>query len=549
MRKNTSRMNTDVWQKYEICKNNMLEQNIFNMTEKAWNFYEGRQWEGAETGGENLPFYNLIEPSIKYKVAAVAQNDLDISFTPINVLQENKERMAQVCSMMDTYAKQLWEKLDMKTKLWDLNISAAVGGDAYLYLYDDEHHAQILDNTSIYLPNEQESDLQKQPYIIIAERMPVNTVKRIAKENGLKEDEIRLIMADEDLDTMPNVASEVKTEDGKCTVILYMEKRDGKVFYLRAAKNVIYQPEREYAIDDYPIINLIWERKHNSARGRGAVTPLIPNQIEVNRLLVRRTFAVKQAAFPKMVYLDGKINNPADLEKVGTTISVRDVGIGRINDIIGYLQPSAMSADAHNLAAEMLLNTRELAGAGDAVIGNINPEKASGAAIVAARDQASIPLNRQIQSMAEFVEKLARLWFKMWRAFNPNGLTVEEEGEQMLITPEELDEMEVHIRVDVSPANPFSRFARQNALDMLFQAGQLSFDEYVFALDEASNVPKGKLESIVALRQEQGQGEAPMDEEGIEMMLQMAQADGEKAGEEKYAQRELEAEIGELREI
>jgi hypothetical protein len=258
-----------------------------------------------------------------------------------------------------------------------------------------------------------------------------------------------------------------------------------------------------------------------------------------------------------MVYLDGKINNPAELDKVGTKISVRDNGIGRINDIVGYLQPSAMSADAHNLAAEMLLNTRELAGAGDAALGNINPEQASGAAIIAARDQAAIPLNRQIQSMAEFVEKLARLWYRMWIAFNPNGLVVDDGSEQIVIPVEELIDMDVYIRVDVSPANPFSKYARQSALDTLFQAGHLSFDEYVYSLDDGSNVPKNKLETVLLRRQEQADEQALLDqaalmgaEQDATQALEIAEAEGAAIGAaEQQAADEYAAEIEALKNI
>ena len=48
---------------------------------------------------------------------------------------------------------------------------------------------RLIDKTALYLADEQEPNLEEQEWIIIAERVPVENVRRQAKNNGLPEAE------------------------------------------------------------------------------------------------------------------------------------------------------------------------------------------------------------------------------------------------------------------------------------------------------------------------------------------------------------------------
>lgn len=107
-------------------------------------------------------------------------------------------------------------------------------------------------------------------------------------------------------------------------------------------------------------------RKKGSSRGIGAVSCIIPNQIEINKIDARRALAVKIGAFQKLVYNQELVANAKELSKVGGAIAIK--GGATVDDVrkaIGYIYPTTMSPDAGNLSAEMKSNTRELEGAGD----------------------------------------------------------------------------------------------------------------------------------------------------------------------------------------
>ena len=66
-----------------------------------------------------------------------------------------------------------------------------------------------------------------------------------------------------------------------------------------------------------------------------------------------------------------------------------------------------------------------------------------------------------------------------------------------------LEGLEPEIRIDVSDGNPYSRYARQQALDNALAAGFITFEEYVDALDEDANAPKAKFAEILKAREAQ----------------------------------------------
>ena len=212
-------------------------------------------------------------------------------------------------------------------------------------------------------------------------------------------------------------------------------------------------------------------------------------------MLARRLMNAKMTAFSRLVYNADKVLNKEALEEVGAAIKVRDMQANAVTDIVSYLGAAPMSPDAQALAQEQ---TRDLAGAGDAALGQVNPEKASGAAIIAVRDQAALPLNEQIADFRQFVEDVASIWFELWAAYYPAELS---RGIYAL-SGEELRRLRVEIRIDVSPNSPYSRYAQEQALENLFQKGVITFEEYVAALDENAAAPKQKLEDIIQARKD-----------------------------------------------
>jgi hypothetical protein len=147
------------------------------------------------------------------------------------------------------------------------------------------------------------------------------------------------------------------------------------------------------------------------------------------------------------------------------------------------------------------------------VTGQINPEQASGAAIIAVRDAAALPLNGQIAAFRQFVEDIARIWYDMWVAYHPNGMDVvsdsgDDDPTKSTISAAELETLKIDVRVDVSPDNPYSKYAQEQCLQNLFAQKTLTFEEYVKLLDDNAVAPKAKLQQIVDARKAQAMKQA-----------------------------------------
>jgi len=546
------------WRRFERGKAYIYQKGLIAATNKNWNFYSGNQWEGLQTGGEELPMFNFIKPTIKYKVSTVSQNNMVANFSDA----EGREDLQPVYEKLNTMFTACWEKANMDLELWATIKDSAVTGDGVQY-YGTKNVSDMerIPNTNIMYGDESEPKIQNQPYIILWQRRSVKDVKAEALLNGVPEEEIASIVPDEETQDMIGNTDELEaTQDrgeSKVTCIIHMEKKNGVVHVCKCTKTVVYEPEHPIQvmmpnIEDlenptpgrgltlYPIVKIAWEDFPNDARGISEVKQLIPNQLEINKTLARRSQIIKLTAFPRLAYDSNAIANPEDLEKVGVPIEVTSGGVQSVNQMISYLNPAQSNNDAKNYADDILKNSQELSGAGETAMGNINLNRVAASAVLAVRDQAALPLNEQVAKMKTFVEDLAKLWVEIWAVYNPNGfevtmthvdeLTGQEKTYIDQITKEDLDAMKPDIRIDTSQDNPWTKEAEQTWLDGVLDKQYITFEEYIEASPDHGIIPKSKMEVILDRRKAQQMMQQQMQQAQYEQemaMIEQANPNGE----------------------
>lgn len=491
-----------IWREYQAGSSLLTRSGFYERNEECHSFYSGDQWRGLATDGERLPMYNVIEPIVRYKTAVVAQNDLTVHYSFDTA---DQPELAGLCEeaglLLNQNARVLWEQNQMDQRCWEVVEDGCVTGASYLYFYmkEGQLRSEVLDSSALIFGDEQEQELNDQPYILIVQRRRVRDVQNDARAAGLPEEQIAQIVPDHDTlcQTGPEGKQDTDLAEGqKCTAILKFYKEKGNVCFVRAVRGLIYGPETALeGVTRYPIAPFVWERRKGSCRGRGAVEELIANQIAINKNLARMDIAIKRFAYPKLVYNAPRIQNVEDIEKVGASIAVDDPNV-RIADLISYVQPAGINSLAYNFMNGMITTTRELCGAGDAVTGQINPERASGAAIVAVRDAATLNLNFAVAQLKRFVEDVALIWYDLLRAYHPAGLVL---GGRV-IPAKLLWALAPRARVDLSPANAYSKYAQEQTLQNLLTAGFITFGEFVEALDDDANAPRQKLYNILTRR-------------------------------------------------
>ena len=517
MKKHKETSVTTVWEEYERGVQYNYQQQLYEKSKRNYNFYHGNQWEGAKLSGIQPITLNIIKSIVKYKVGVVKTNAYQIYFNNDTYdTQEERSKLEDLCRMLNNYANRLWEKNKVNKIVRNCVNDACIDNEGIIYFYSDPESDNILceqvDRTNIYYGNENDDDIQNQPYIIISFRRTVEETKREAEANKIDKSEIDLIVADQDIEEQSGRDKRTTEITPMCLVLLKLYKKDGKIWAKKCTKLATVMKDVCLDIDLYPVAHILWERVKGSARGQGEVEYLIPNQIEINKTATRRALAVKLVAFPKLVANTKYIANTKALSKVGTTIEVNELNADDVNKVVNYLKPASISADAYNLQKELEEDTQNLAGAGDTVTGNVDPTQASGKAILAVQQASQQPINEQVEYYKDFIEDIARIWYAMLKANSVDGITLIDEKknyetntteeEVYKMSYKELNKYDFNIKIDVTPKSPFDKYAMEMSLENLLGAGQINFEEYVNALPEDSTMPKSKLKEILKDREE-----------------------------------------------
>ena len=533
---------TPIYGLYEIGRNYHRLTGIYNDTDRNYRFYNGNQWEGAKLGDVEPVQKNFIKPIVKYKCAVIHDNLYAINYSSMNF--ENRAFRSQAeryCNLLNGYAAKVWEqdKLDFKGRR--ITKDAAINDEGIIYVNFDKEKMtpvnEIIKKNDIYYGNENDDDIQNQPYILIRKRMPVVNAIELAQSEGLGEDKLDLIVGDND--TFDESGDAAKQEvDNMVTLIYKMYKENGTVHFSIATRWVTIVEDMDLGIKLYPIAHFNWEEKEGSARGEGEVRYLIPNQIEVNRTEVRRVLTVKYQAYPQKVVDVSRIANPNALNTVGGTIRTNGQPVDDVHKIVGTIPPAQMSPDVKQLQEDLIQVTRDLAGAGDTATGQVNPEAASGRAILAVQQASQAPMTEQKETYKNFIEDLAKIWLEYLIAYSENGINMEEEitdpmtGEetvQVVNVPQSaMEQLQATVKIDVTPKGVYDKFAQEQTIENmlvqgLFNAQRLpELEVYVEALDDDSVAPKRKLEKIIE-RMKEEQKKIAMIQQQAQLMQQRAQ--------------------------
>ena len=395
-----------------------------------------------------------------------------------------------------------------------LTKDAAINDEAILYVDFDRENMlpvnEIVKKCDIYYGNENDDDIQAQPYILIRRRLPVAAAQALAERFGCREE----IKGDNDTGEESGEAAKLEV-DPMVTVVYKLYKVDGLVHFSAATRYVTLAQDRNTGLRLYPVAHFNWEEKEGSARGEGEVRYLIPNQIEVNRTEVRRVLTVKYQAFPQKVVDVSKVVNPDALNTVGGTIRTNGQAVEDVHKIVGTLPPAQMSPDVRQLQMDLINVTRDLAGAGDSATGQINPETASGRAILAVQQASQAPMTEQKESYKNFLEDVARIWLEYLTVHCGDALVLEDvqhdpdTGDEVVIPVQvsgtALRSLGSTVKIDVTPKGVFDRFAQEQTMENLlvkglFQAGRVGeLEVYANVLDDDAVAPREKIRQAVAL--------------------------------------------------
>lgn len=463
-------------------------------------FFLGNQWEGVYAPDLDKPVFNILKRVVNYFIAMLVSDNIAVNLSLFNHKSDQTEQI--VLKMLEQQVAQVMDYNRFGALCRHVLRDAAVDGDGCLHVYFDPEVetgdplargyilAECVDNTSVFFGNPQSADVQKQPYIIVAGRERLEDVRAQMRAHG---------SATEDLcaDSAFNELLGEHAEGEKITVLTrYWRDESGSIRFMKTTQSAVIRPETESGLRLYPICWMNWERVKNRCHGVGVLHALLPNQMAINKLAALAQQFIKQQAFPRVFYNENKLKHWAG--------GIKPIAVqGDPKDIVySDRHNTNMSVQVAQYMDKFISYTRDLMGASDAALGNVNPMNTS--AIIAVQKSTAVPLELVRQSYYLFVEDFVRIALNQMRArFGTRTVLLRDESGIQQELPLDFSSLEGHvlnIRADVGQAAYWSELTATSTLDNLFQKQLVDPLTYLESIPSHLLPNKARLESELRRR-------------------------------------------------
>lgn len=537
-----------IWEEYQKGReyNNAID--LYETVKMNENFYIGKQWEGLNAPDLPKPVLNILKRVVAFMCSTLVSDDIAISFGPHDAQDADKKIVA---AAMGTQIDKIMENTKFRHKMRSCIRNAAVDGDMCLYVRFDptietgqvvkgDIRCEIIENINVIFGNPHNSCVESQPYIILAQRKTVGELKEEAEANGMSESDILLITSDAD-----ELQMEKGDTDALATKLIKLWLEDGHLWVSESVREVAIRKPYATNLTMYPVCWMPWEEVKSSYHGQAVVTGVIPNQIEINRLIACHLRSQQMNAFPKIIYDGSKIKSWTD--KAGVAIKTEGMGVSRIQDAVTSIRGGDVSAQVMEIVQSLITMTRDFLGANDAVLGNIKPDNA--AAIIATQQGATMPLQLQKLALYQFTEDFARICVDMMHAYygvrevylddpveipaldelgepvvDINGQPVVTKIQKTNVDFGQFDAMNYHLNIDVGAASYFSELMQQQTMDNLLAQG-LIVDLVMYLESVPRKYVRNKDKLVEALKKKQAQMEALAQQQAAQTIPTNANAD------------------------
>lgn len=508
---------TEIWREYEKAANYNENLDLYATVEQNNNFYNGKQWEGFKGDRIMKPVFNFIKEAVNLYISTLISDKIGYSMKPM--LPTSPEVGAQVSSVLKYAMDEVFETARLRYLNRKAIRNCAIDGDTCMYFYFDPDEdtgfdykgrikAEVIDNTNVLFGNPSTEEVDVQPYILIAFRRLVCDVRDEAEANGLPVDEIR---ADDESRFMN---SDRDYDNNYVTVILKLWRENGTVRVMKVTKNAVIKEETDTKLKRYPLCYMTWESVKNSYHGRSPITPVIPNQIFVNKMYALSFEYLLKMAFPKLLYDRTKLPNGVTNE-IGKAIAVT----GNPQEaFMSVFSGADMSSQVMSVTDSTISKTKEHMGAYDAALGNVNPDNTS--AIIATQQAAAAPLDMQRMDFYYFVERYVRIIIDFMRVeYGTRLVRIEDEVTEFDFR--QLDDYALSLDVEIGKSNYWSEINQQSTLDSIMQMRLFDNPQtaklYVELIPEEQLRNKDEIlrkldEEIAAMQQQAVQAQQVQDE-------------------------------------
>jgi len=468
---------------------------LYDTVNRNERFYRGDQWNGVEAGDLPTPVFNLFKRVINFFISSIMSQKISLHFSGEGMAcleqPERRKKIDDACQLITRYLNYRFEKDKLDQLLTHGLQDAAVTGDLFLYVYWDPERktaqgyrgdfvTSLVDGTQVFFGDVNTPSVEEQPYILLTGRELVTRLRQEAREAGLKKDDVEAIRPDADVMEQSGDFGKRELAGTKASFVIKLYKKNGTVHFRKSCRGAVICPERDTGLTLYPVVLMNWERVKNSYHGEAVATSLAENQLYINKAFAMVMKHMMDVSFSKVVYNANLIDEWTG--EIGEAVAVN----GPVENAALRIDPGSMQAGFLDVIRMTLSVTRELMGATDAAMGNVNPDNTS--AIIALQQTASVPLELQRKALHDAVERLGMIWLDfIFHYYDPKRVMIFREKGELLSGMIPLDEMKDIVfscTAQAGASSQWSELAQVTTLDHLLTAGKIRFSQYLERLPD-----------------------------------------------------------------
>ena len=465
----------------QLLNNSLKYKDQLNLPKKwAENeaFRLGDQWAPATEKTKNFPrpVLNFCNYIVEHKTSSLTAENVRMVFT-----SQGDQQLGQDFTK---FAEQEYERMKIEDLNSEILDDSAVKGIGIAYYYIEPSRTgqvklqrEVIDPVNFHCSNPKQTDVQKQAWNIVVQRLPIQEVKKLAEANGIDID----IEADKEV-----LGSEYANKDvdidgiEKVNLINFFYKaEDNKIHLIRCVGNKQISQDLNLEIRQYPFVVLQWTKKTEDFYSKAEIDFIKANQRQVNTLMGLQLMNQQLVGFPKMWSKKGALNPKSVKGNIGEILIDNSQSQG-LN--FGWLQPAQINQFATTIQDNLINHTKALNGAHDTQTGMAKADNAS--AIIALQKQGAASMSKIKKRYYQYIENTALIWLE----FFCNYYIIDREytytdalGNEItaIFNAETVEADMLNVKVDIGVSSQWSEEFTINSLDKFLEMGLIDFKTYL----------------------------------------------------------------------
>lgn len=487
------------------------QQGFYDKWEEYERFWNSEQWPEVTPDTETLPrpVTNHFAAIIERKISALLTETPEIYFEPKDCDPETTDA-DEAAELLTKVAKQQAENLggnDEDVTLEELNeevarSAALFGTGIWCFTWDNSVTGGIpgktawvgnivgqeIDPTMFFPGNPTDPRMQTQPWIIVAERRPLQEVKDFYRQYA--PNVVDLLQPERSMsDTQVYEHEKVEQEMVDPVNILHhfervIDAETGKKklsYAVECQGHTLRYEEELYKHGLYPFVAFRWYPRKKSFWSKPESADLINNQKEINRTDAIMLLSSYTVGMPHIRYKDQFVdarditNDPGALIRDSAPLGAWGVD---------YMNPPQMPAYPANMRDRLAAEMKDVSGAHEAWSGKAPSADLNASAIIALQEAAGIPMRNIQKRFYRALREIGVLWLAFWKEFYTEARLIKITGPDNQVSyawfrGTDYADMKFDVKVKAGTASPYSRALLMANLDKMLEKQVINQEEYL----------------------------------------------------------------------